>query len=330
MLKRSCLLFVIVLLWIIEGASSAGADEGFGPINYRLKWLFNASVVGDLYADVHGLFEKTGLDVCVKEGGPERDAIRELELGYAQFGVASGDQVIRALSKGAPVVVIAQLFQINPMQWIYRTENVTIRRIEDLEGKVVGITYGGNDETIMRTLLAKGDIHDSEVEFFSVRYDYLPFYKGKVDLWPVYRNSQGITIAEKLRDAGEKTGYFDPSEFGVRFVANSIVTSEDMLKDHPVIVEKFIYALVSAWEASLSPENKEKSLKMIGKYDRDTPPELIEAQLDATRRLVKPFIHTKIGAIDTAAWKQTEKIMLNQQLISKPVRVEKAFREYIK
>ncbi len=53
-------------------------------------------------------------------GDPERDAIRELELGNATFGVASADQVIRARAKGAPVVVIAQLFQINPLQWIYR------------------------------------------------------------------------------------------------------------------------------------------------------------------------------------------------------------------
>ncbi|MBW1846650.1 MAG: ABC transporter substrate-binding protein, partial [Deltaproteobacteria bacterium] len=81
--------------------NSANAAEASVKINYRLKWLFNASVVGDLYADVNNYFSTEGLDVKIKEGGPERDAIRELELGYAQFGVASADQVIRALSKGA-------------------------------------------------------------------------------------------------------------------------------------------------------------------------------------------------------------------------------------
>lgn len=329
MIKRYCLLFVIVISGIVGGSSLVTADEKIGPLNYRLKWLFNASVVGDLYADVHGFFKKKGLDVNIKEGGPERDTIRELELGYAQFGVASADQVVRALSKGAPVVVIAQLFQINPLQWIYRTEKFTILRLEDLKDKVIGITYGGNDETIMRTLLAKGKIDGNRVELFSVRYDYTPFYQKRVDLWPVYRNSQGITIADKLHVSGEKTGYFNPSEFGVQFVANSIVTSEDMLKNHPEIVEKFIYGLMSAWEASLAKENKEKSLKMIGKYDRDTPPDLIEAQLDATGRLVKPSPYTKIGTIDTSAWKQTEKIMMNQHLISKPVRVERVLRYYI-
>jgi ABC-type Mn2+/Zn2+ transport system ATPase subunit len=45
-------------------------------------------------------------------------------------------------------------------------------------GKTIGITFGGNDETIMRALLAKYDIKEDEVKFFSVRYDYTPFYKG--------------------------------------------------------------------------------------------------------------------------------------------------------
>lgn len=61
--------------------SSAVAE----PLNYRLKWLFNASVVGDIYADVHGYFKEAGLDITVKPGGPERDAIKELELGLFPF-----------------------------------------------------------------------------------------------------------------------------------------------------------------------------------------------------------------------------------------------------
>ncbi len=36
---------------------TAGAEE----LNYRLKWLYNASVIGDIYALDRGLFEKNGL-----------------------------------------------------------------------------------------------------------------------------------------------------------------------------------------------------------------------------------------------------------------------------
>jgi len=102
--------------------SACGPKEKLEEVNYRLKWLFNVSTVGDLYADAQGYFTRNGLKVNVKAGGPERDALKELELGHAQFGVASADQVLRAAAKGAPIVVLAQLFQVNPLHWIYRPD----------------------------------------------------------------------------------------------------------------------------------------------------------------------------------------------------------------
>ncbi len=189
MLKKIWLIIAV----IITMSLSAHAEE---KINYRLKWLFNTSAVGDLYADTGGFFKRNGLDVSVKAGGPERDAIRELELGHADFGVASADQVIRAVSKGSPIIVIAQLFQINPLQWIYRAAKPPIKTPADLKGRVIGITYGGNDEIIMRTLLAKAGLTERDVKFYSVRYDYTPFYQDKTELWPVYRNAQGPILED--------------------------------------------------------------------------------------------------------------------------------------
>ncbi len=315
--------FFITGLFMLSVLFFISTDAWCGQLNYRLKWLFNASVVGDLYADARGFFKNEGLDVKVKPGGPERDAIRELELGHADFGVASADQVIRAVAKGAPVVVLAQFFQINPLQWIYRASKPPIKSLDDLKGRIIGITYGGNDETIMRTLLAKAKIKESEVKFFSVRYDYTPFFKGKTDIWPVYKNSQGPILTKKLEKAGEKAAFFDPAEFGVKFVANSLVTSKKMLTNNPDIVKKFTKALLNAWTKSLDPKNEENALKTLSMFDKDTPPEILKEQLKITRRLVKPKPDTIIGTIDVKAWQQTEKIMLEQKLISEPVHVEK-------
>ncbi len=329
LLKKISIIFIAIFIILLAYTWNnwAVAAESQIALTYRLKWLFNASVIGDIYADVHKIFDKAGLEVTVKEGGPERDAIKELELGYAQFGVASADQVIRALSKGAPIVVIAQLFQINPLQWIYRGTAPPIKRLEDLKGRTIGITYGGNDETIMRTLLAKGKISNNEIKLSSVRYDYTPFYKRKVDIWPVYRNTQGIFIGEKLRKEGEKVAFFIPAEFGVKFVANSVVTSESMIKKRPEIVQRFIRALLQGWREALDPANGKKALETLQQFDKDTAHHIIEEQLAVTRKLIKPEPDIDIGSIDVEAWKQTEQIMLNQKQIPKPVFVEKVLRQ---
>jgi len=298
-------------------------------VAYRLKWLFNISVVGDLWADAHGNFARNGLKVAVKAGGPEKDAIKELEIGHAQFGVASADQVIRAVSKGSPIVVLAQLFQVNPLHWIYRPDRTPLNTPQDLKGKTIGITYGGNDETIMRALLAKYQIKEDEVKLFSVRYDYTPFFQGEVDLWPLYRNAQAPIIGEKLRKAGEAFDLMSPGKLGIQFVANSVVTTQKMLDERPETVRRFMKALMEAWREALNPDNQDKAVATVLKYDPETPEEIVRKQLPATRVLMLPEPNSEFGKIDVPAWKQTEEIMLDQKLIEAPVHIEKILKPMV-
>ena len=245
-----------------------------------------------------------------------------MEIGHAHFGVASADQVIRAVSKGSPIVVLAQLFQVNPLHWIYRPDRTPLATPQDLKGKTIGITYGGNDETIMRALLAKYDIREDQVKFFSVRYDYTPFYNGEVDLWPLYRNAQAPIIGEKLRKAGERFDLMNPGGLGIKFVANSVITTQKMLDERPETVKRFINALMEAWREALFAENKEKAIETVLKYNEETPAEIVAKQLPATRILMMPRKDSTFGKIDVEAWKQTEKIMLDQKLIPAPVNIE--------
>jgi NitT/TauT family transport system substrate-binding protein len=326
MLNRCAVIrfFLLFLMLSMVPVHSGHSAENKAQLTYRLKWLFNTSVVGDLYADRQGLFEAQHLQVVVKAGGPERDAIKELELGYADFGVASADQVIRAIAKGSPVVVICQLFQINPLQWIYRTDNITLDRLSDLKGKKIGVTFGGNDEAIMRTLLSEGGIGERDVTLFSVRYDYTPFYRKQVDIWPVYRNAQAVILAEKLQTEGETVGFFDPSRFGVRFVANSVVTSRRMVENNPDTVKRFLAALLEGWRQALAPGNHETAIAVLQAYDKDSSLEILTRQLAATRQIVAPETDFPIGAIDKNAWRQTERIMHAQGLITEAVDIENA------
>jgi len=309
---------LIVLCMMFFALTPAFAGD---TLNYRLKWLFNTSVAGDIIADTGGFFEKAGLDVSVNEGGTGKNAIKELELGYANFGVASADQVIRALEKGADVVVLAQLFQVNPMQWIYRSDLLEIKGLSDLRGRHIGITFGGNDETIMITLLAKAGLALKDIRISSVRFDFTPFLKKEVEVWPVYRNSQGVILKERLAAEGEQVKFLNPADYGVSFVANSVVTSGTMMEKHPDTVNAFMAALLSAWEFAVDPANEAEVLAQIKKKDKGTKDDIRQKQLEATRPLIKPDKGIKIGIIDTGAWQQTESIMVKEKQIVAPVDV---------
>lgn len=315
-------MFILFWTFLFATAFTAASHADEIELNYRLKWLFNTSVAGDIYAEAKGYFRDAGLKVNVREGSPEKNAINELELGYADFGVASADQVIRALDKGAKIIVLAQLFQVNPMQWIYRADQPEIKTLADLKGRNIGITFGGNDETVMNTLFAKAGIPKKDVKITGVRFDFTPFFKREVGVWPVYRNSQGVILKDKLEKEGEKVYFFNPADFGVNFVANSIITSEKAWKTRHDEVKKFIEALLKGWEAAMDPANEADVLMEIKKRDKEANDELRRLQLIATRELIKPSAAVKIGTIDVDAWKQTETIMLSEKQIKQPVHVD--------
>lgn len=320
-MKKYTMIYLLLTACMLISLPAAHAEKD--KLNYRLKWLFNASVAGDIWADVGGFFKDAGLSVNVKEGSPEKNAINELELGYADFGVASADQVIRALDKGADIVVIAQLFQVNPMQWIYRADQPEIKRLSDLKGRRIGITFGGNDETIMKTLFAKAGITKDDVIIFGVRFDFTPFFKKEVDVWPVYRNSQGVILKDRLAKENEQVYFFNPADYGVNFVANSVITSGDMLKESPAVVDLFLETLLKAWKAAMDLSNEAAVLKAIKQKEKGTDDKIRKKQLAATRPLIKSGPDVSIGTIDVESWKQTEEIMLREKQIKKAVHVEK-------
>ncbi|MEA3386651.1 MAG: ABC transporter substrate-binding protein [Thermodesulfobacteriota bacterium] len=303
----------------IETKNNTIKSEDSRPVVCRLKWLYNTSVAGEIWAQESGIFKAHGLTVKLREGGPEQDAIKDLELERAHFGVASADQVIRAAAKGAEVVVLAQIFQVNPLQWIYAKDKRAIVKPQDLKGLCIGVTYGGNDESILSALLRMYQIDPDDLKLYAVHYDFNPFWKGDVELWPVYRNTQGIILQEKIAKTGKHAGFFNPSTFGVRFVANSLITSKKVYSKQPQLVRVFTEAVLEGWSDAMNSELELKVAEAIHRLDPETPVSVIRQQLAETRALVVPESPKAIGTIDTNAWKQTADILMTQGLISQEI-----------
>ena len=298
-------------------------------LTYRLKWLANTGFVGDLYADNYGLYTEEGLEVLVEPGGPENNPIRGLGTGRVEFGVASSDQVIRALAKAdtangnqRKLVVIAQIYHQNPVRWIHRSPSVMVDDSSDLEQYSIGVTAGDTDETIFRALENKYKLNLSTRE---VSYSYAPFFNESVDLFPVYLNTQGVEIKRQMASSGIKTAFFNPTDYGVNIASNSIVTTARKIREEPDTVRAFLRATLKGWREALDKENLEKSINVMAshtdfdKSKADSVRSILRRKIQYTRKLVVPADEESIGTIDTTAWKQAEKIMLKQGLIRRRV-----------
>ena len=71
----------------------------------------------------------------------------------------------------------------------------------------------------------------------------------------------------------------------------------------------------------MTPANSGLAISVVQRFDRDTTRQVLQQQLNATRKLIQPHPTTVIGAIDFQGWQQTEQIMLDHRQISKPVNV---------
>jgi hypothetical protein len=89
-------------------------------------------------------------------------------------------------------------------------------------------------------------------------------------------------------------------------------------------VKRFLAALLEGWRQALAPENEKMAIAVLQEYDKDTARDMLRQQLAATRQIVQPEAGMSIGAIDVAAWRQTEAIMLGQGLIPEAVDIDRA------
>ena len=92
-------------------------------------------------------------------------------------------------------------------------------------------------------------------------------------------------IGAKLQKAGERFDLMDPGKMGIRFVANSVITTRKMLEERPETVKRFTRALLQGWRDALAPDREAQAIELLLKYDKETPEEIVRQQLPATRIL---------------------------------------------
>src|SRR6267378_4173620 len=83
------------------------------PVSVQLKWKHQFQFAGYYAALDQGFYRNAGLDVTIREGGPDIDVAETVASGKADFGVC-GSGVLRDWAKGHRLVVLAAIFQRSP------------------------------------------------------------------------------------------------------------------------------------------------------------------------------------------------------------------------
>ncbi|WP_347056944.1 ABC transporter substrate-binding protein [Blastococcus sp. HT6-30] len=222
-------------------AAAEGGD--LGALTLQLSWIKNAEFAGEYFADVNGHYTEAGFsDVTMDPGpGPIETLVAS---GEADFGLSNAVATAQVVAEeDAPLKIVGTKFQKNPFTILSLADGGNIATPEDLVGKRIGVQAGGN-ETLFDALLEVNGIDPAQVEKVPVEYDPAPLIDGEVDGFLAYLTNESITV----QDAGYEVTNLPFADNGLPFVAESIITTEEMIADEPEKVKAFLEAEIRGWQ----------------------------------------------------------------------------------
>jgi ABC-type nitrate/sulfonate/bicarbonate transport system substrate-binding protein len=237
--------------------------------------------------------------------------------GNEQFGVTGADQILIARSKGVPVVALAVIYRRNPFV-LFSLAKSGIKAPTDYVGKNVGVKIGGNEELIYRAVLAKSEIDKSKLTEIPVKFDITPLLTGTIDVWPGYLINEVLAAKEK----GFEVNVVYPSEYGIDLYADTLFTTEKMLKEKPDLVKKFVAATLKGWDIAIAAP--EEAAKITVKYGNKLTYDHELAMMKASLPLLAPD-NKPVGYMDEAGWSSAQKLLLAAGFQKQAVDVAKAF-----
>ncbi|MDD3383177.1 MAG: ABC transporter substrate-binding protein [Bacilli bacterium] len=306
--------FTLSLIWFLYSKKES-FESNNQNISLRLKWINQAQFSGFFIADSKGFYEEKGLNVKIEAGGPNISPIQMVVSGANDFGIVGADQIILAREKGIPIVAIGVIYKETPEALIsLKEKNIIVPK--DLIGKKIAVIYG-NDEVLYNSFLSKQEIDRSILEEVPQIPDVSQLLTNQVDVKMAYEMNDPVLLQIK----GKETNIIRFRDYGVDFYADTLFTTEDMIKNHPDIVKKFVKASFKGWDYSINNPNE-----AIDEVMNVNPNLNKEAQLGYLLSSI-PIItkSEKLGFSDKDIWENMQKELISQKMMINPIDIDKAF-----
>src|SRR6266699_2199569 len=220
--KLALLRRLIVVASLVLAASHPATALDAASI--QLKWKHQFQFAGYYQAIEQGFYRAAGLDVTIREGGPDIDVSEEVAGGRAAFGVCNAG-VLRDWAAGRRLVVLAVIFQRSPAV-ILVARRADISSVSDLRGRTLMDTPGSDEIAAM--LKREGIDYQSMLR---VPHEGNPrdLLAGRADAMIAYSTNEPFV----LEQLGAAYRTFAPAASGIDFYGDNLCTSEAELKAHP-------------------------------------------------------------------------------------------------
>jgi NitT/TauT family transport system substrate-binding protein len=211
---------------------------------YNTAWRAQAEAGGAFQAAATGIYREHGLDVEIRQGGPQTDLNALLLSGRVDVIESNGFAAFNYARDNLPGVAVAAMFQKDP-RVLLSHPGVGNDTLAALKGKTILVATAGRTSYWL-WLKAKFGYSDEQIRPYT--FNMAPFLADKT------LTQQGLLTSEpfELKKIGINPVIHLLADHGFEHYQNTIMTSPKLIAEKPDLVQRFVDATVKGWVSYLT------------------------------------------------------------------------------
>jgi ABC-type nitrate/sulfonate/bicarbonate transport system substrate-binding protein len=291
--------FIVAMVLAVCCSPSVSTAQHTKPVYISLPGPGNIQHLAYVAAKHRGFYEEMGIpnaQIVMLRGNAVN--VQALVSGSVHFSSAFGP-AMQTMFRGEQLRILVQIFNQIPFGLITRPE---VKRLEELKGAKIAVTFGGSTYSVLQALFAKYGLPQNAAEYLNI-----PDNQGKVIALQQGRAAAALMAPptdQPLLKAGFKRLVYLGDEFrNVPFSA--LLTTAKLIQDEPALAERMTKAVVKA--LLYIKANREGSIDIImrhGNVERDVAASLYDLMREAFEPALDPQGVMKRAELEFAVLKE--------------------------
>jgi len=305
-MKRWLLVSVLSIGFVL-GALSADLER----ITFRLNWI--PAGEGDhapfFVAKDLGFYEEVGLDVTIERGSGSADAVKLVEVGRADIGIADFVTTAVSRAKGAAIKIVAQ-YQVNSPFTIWSRRDLGITSLQDLAGHTLGSPPGDAQRIAFPAIAKVAGLDPESITWVNIHpgAKVQSLASGTVDA-TVHFIDQLYLYRQAIGE--NNLVYFRWADYGVNPYGLAIIVSEETLANRPDVVRRFLDATFRGVRWTI--QHPKEAIEIMQKYVPEVKIEPVLAMLEVS---IKYLMYADSVVLHGLGWIDGERMQASVELVN--------------
>jgi NitT/TauT family transport system substrate-binding protein len=234
---------LIGAFYVIAGLAGAG-QAAAQTVSFGTDWKAEAEHGGYYQAIATGIYRGHGLEVTLRQGGPQVNHAQLLAAGRLDFNLAPNSfGPLNFVAENIPMVAVAAIFQKDPSVLIAHPSQGN-DSLSALKGKPIMI---GSDTRVTSWMFLKSKFGYTDDQIRPYTFSVAPFLADPKAVQQGYLSSEPFTIEAQ----GVKPVVLLLADAGYSSYGSLIQTSEKLAQEKPDLVQRFVDASIEGWYSYL-------------------------------------------------------------------------------